>query len=619
VKTLSLARHAPRRSAPSARNAVLSLALAAVLGCAALAPAVAQEAAPEPRHGVAMHGEPALGPDFERLPYAAPEGAGGGRMAIALQGTYDSLNPFIVLGVAPDAGPKYVWESLMARSLDEPFTLYGLVARAIRMPDDRSFAIFDLDPRATFSDGEPLTTQDVLFSFEMLRDKGKPFYRGNFGKVTEVEIIDDHTIRFDFGDSGDRELPLLIGMMPIFAAHTIDPETFDQTSLTPPVGSGPYVFDVVAPGERVVLKRRDDYWGADLPVRRGTSTFDEIRYEFFRDANTMFEGFKTGIYDLRTEGDPTRWATGYDFPALTQGRIVKEEVPQRTPQGMNGFVFNTRKEIFADPRVREGLTAMFDFEWVNANLLFGLFQRAGSYFDGSDLSARGVPASDAERALLAPYVDAVLPEVMDGTWEPPKSDGSGRDRAMIREGLALLAEAGWRVQDGVMRNAAGEPMRFEFLAVNRQQERLALNFADALNRVGVKMDIRLVDDAQYWRRLADYDYDMIQWTWLASLSPGNEQVNRWTSAAADRSGSLNFAGAREPGIDAMIAAMLQATDRGDFETAVRALDRLLISGRYVVPLYVQQNAWLAYDSGLRRPDPAPLRGLPPEVWWRESD
>jgi len=269
--------------------------------------------------------------------------------------------------------------------------------------------------------------------------------------------------------------------------------------------------------------------------------------------------------------------------------------------------------------VREGLTAMFDFEWVNANLLFGLFQRAGSYFDGSDLSARGVPASDAERALLAPYVDAVLPEVMDGTWEPPKSDGSGRDRAMIREGLALLAEAGWRVQDGVMRNAAGEPMRFEFLAVNRQQERLALNFADALNRVGVKMDIRLVDDAQYWRRLADYDYDMIQWTWLASLSPGNEQVNRWTSAAADRSGSLNFAGAREPGIDAMIAAMLQATDRGDFETAVRALDRLLISGRYVVPLYVQQNAWLAYDSGLRRPDPAPLRGLPPEVWWRESD
>lgn len=615
MKSLSPSRIAPRL----ARSLALAAALAVALGSAAPAPVAAQDAAPEPRHGVAMHGEPELGPDFERFPYAAPDDAGGGRMAIALQGTYDSLNPFIVLGVAPDAGPKFVWESLMARSLDEPFTLYGLVARTIRMPEDRSFAIFDLDPRATFSDGEPLTAEDVKFSFEMLRDKGKPFYRGNFGKVTEVEILDEHTIRFDFGDSGDRELPLLIGMMPIFAAHTMDPETFDQTSLTPPVGSGPYVFDVVAPGERVVLKRRDDYWGADLPVRRGMNTVDEIRYEFFRDANTMFEGFKTGIYDLRTEGDPTRWATGYDFPALTEGRIVKEEVPQRTPQGMNGFVFNTRKEMFADPRVREALSYMFDFEWVNANLFFGLFQRAGSYFDGSDLSARGVPASEAERALLAPYADAVLPEVMEGTWQPPKSDGSGRDRAMIREGLALLAEAGWRVQDGVMRNEAGEPMQFEFLAVNRQQERLALNFADALGRVGIKMDIRLVDDAQYWRRLADYDYDMIQWTWTASLSPGNEQVNRWTSAAADRSGSLNFAGAREPGIDTMIDAMLRATDRDDFETAVRALDRLLISGHYVVPLYNQQNTWVAYDSDLRRPDPAPLRGLPAEVWWRESE
>lgn len=595
------------------------LAFAGVLALAAIAPAAAEETPPEPRHGVAMHGEPALGPDFTHFPYANPEAPVGGRLAIALQGTYDSLNPFIVLGVAPDAGPKYVWESLMARSLDEPFTLYGLVARSITMPEDRSWAEFALDPRAAFSDGEKLTAQDVKISFELLRDKGKPYYRGNFGKVSAVEVIDDHTIRFEFGAGGDRELPLLIGMMPIFATHTIDPETFDQTTLAPPVGSGPYVFETVSPGERVVLRRRADYWGADLPVRRGMNTVDEIRYEFFRDANTMFEAFKTGVYDLRFETDATRWATGYDFPALQEGRIVKEEVPQRTPQGMNGFVYNTRRDVFSDIRVREALTYMFDFEWVNENLLFGLYQRAGSYFDGSDLSARGVPASEAERALLAPYADAVLPEVMEGTWEPPRSDGSGRDRAQIRKAIALLSEAGWTLDGGVMRNAAGEPLAFEFLAVNRQQERLALNFADSLKRIGIDMSIRLVDDAQYWRRLADFDYDMIQWTWPASLSPGNEQVNRWTSAAADRSGSLNFAGAREPGIDAAIAAMLEATERDDFETAVRALDRLLISGHYVVPLYNQQNIWVAYDAGLARPDPAPLRGLPPEVWWRDGE
>ncbi|WP_372421863.1 extracellular solute-binding protein [Salinarimonas chemoclinalis] len=617
----------PRAPSPASalasrlRRAALAAGLVAALAAAPAGARDAEHSAEElaPRHGIAMHGEPELGPDFTHFPYAAPDAPTGGRVAMALQGTFDGLNPTIVLGVAPDLAQKFVWESLMQRSLDEPFTLYGLVARSVVMPEDRSFAEFALDPRATFSDGEPLTADDVRVSFELLREKGKPYFRGNFGKVAVVEVIDDHTIRFDFGDSGDRELPLLVAMMPIFATHTIDPETFDQTSLVPPIGSGPYAFAQVAPGERIVLRRRDDYWGAELPVMRGMNRPDEIRYEFFRDANTMFEGFKTGVYDLRVEGDATRWATGYDFPAIRDGRIVKEEVPQRTPQGMNGFVFNTREDLFADRRVRQALGHLYDVEWVNRNLLFGLFQRAGSYFDGSDLSARGRPASEAERALLAPYADAVLPEVMDGTWQPPASDGSGRDRGQIREAMRLLAEAGWRLDGGVMRNVeTGAPMTFEFLAVNRQQERLALNFADALKRVGIDMAIRLVDDAQYWRRLADFDYDMIQWTWPASLSPGNEQVNRWTSAAAERSGSLNFAGAREPGIDAMIAAMLAATERDDFVDAVRALDRLLISGTYVVPLHIQANTWLAYDAGLERPDPAPLRGLPIEVWRRSG-
>lgn len=608
------------RSLPALlRHAVLSGALAVAAAALPASVGLAQEPEAQPRHGVAMHGEPALPEGFEHFPYADPDAPIGGRLATALQGTFDSLNPFIVTGVSPDAAPKYVWESLMVRSLDEPFTMYALVARSITMPEDRSYAVFDLDPRATFSDGEPLTAQDVLFSFEMLRDKGKPFHRSNFGKVAAVEIVDDHTIRFDFGDGEDRELPLLVASMPIFASHAMDPETFDRTSLTAPVGSGPYVFETISPGERLVLRRRNDYWGADLPTMRGLYNFDEIRYEFFRDANTMFEAFKTGIYDLRLEGDATRWATGYDFPALKEGRIVREEIPSRLPQGMNGFVFNSRKALFTDPQVREALGYLFDFEWVNQNLLFGLYQRAGSYFDGSNLSARRVPASDAERALLAPFADAVLPDVMDGTWQPPVSDGSGRDRTLIREAIRLLGEAGWALQGGVMTNTeTGEPFTFEFLAVNRQQERLALNYAESLGRIGITAQIRLVDDAQYWRRLAAFDFDMIQWTWPVSLSPGNEQVNRWTSAAADREGALNFAGAREPGIDAAIAAMLSATDRDDFVTAVRALDRLLISGHYVVPLYNNQMVWVAHDAAIRRPDPAPLRGIPPEVWWRES-
>lgn len=572
-----------------------------------------------PAHGIAMHGEPALPADFERFRYADPDAQRGGRVVLALQGTYDSLNPWIVLGVAPDLAPRFVMESLMTRALDEPFSVYGLVARSVSMPDDRSEATFRLDPRARFSDGEPLTSKHVRESIELLRRHGKPFHRSNFAKITAIETPDEHTIRFVFDDSGDRELPLLVSTAPIFATHTIDPETFDRTTLQPMIGSGPYRFGTISPGERVSVVRRDDYWGEDLPVRRDLFNFDEIRYEFFRDANSMFEAFKTGAYDWREEEDPTRWATGYDFPAIRDGRIVREEIPIKRPHGMTGFVFNTRRDVFEDVRVREALGMVFDFEWVNANLLFGLFARAGSYFDGADLSARGVAADADERLLLEPYAEAVRADILEGTWHPPVSDGSGRDRRLIRGAIDLLAEAGWRLDGNVMRSVeTGEPLAFEFLAVSRQQERLALNFAQSLQRIGIAMSIRLVDDAQYWRRLASFDFDMIQWTWRVSPSPGNEQVNRWSSVAAEREGSLNYSGAREPGVDAMIASMLGAQDREGFAAAVRALDRLLLSGFYVVPLYNKPDSWIAYDSGLRRPAVEPLLGIPIELWWRES-
>ncbi|WP_114945612.1 extracellular solute-binding protein [Microvirga calopogonii] len=579
-----------------------------------LAAEAGQEA---PRHGIAMHGEPALPPGFEHLPYANPQAPKGGRITLALQGTFDSLNPLIVLGVAPDAVPRYVLQSLMMRSTDEPFTIYGLVARTVEMPEDRSFITFNLDPRARFSDGRPLTAEDVRFSFEALKKYGKPFHRSSFGQVKAVEILDPHRIRFDLSGSNDRELPLLIGMtMPIFPAHATNMETFDKTSLTPPIGSGPYALTEVRPGERVVLTRRKDYWGEDLAITRGLYNFDEIRYDFYRDANSLFEAFKAGLYDFRIEGDPGQWATGYDIPAVRDGRIVRETLATRLPKGMNGFVFNTRRALFADVRVREALSYLFDFDWVNRNLYFGQLTRSDSYFAGSDLASTGRPADERERSLLAAFPGAVREDILEGRWEPPAGDGSGRDRETARRALTLLAEAGWMLENDVLRRkGTSEPFAFEMLVNSRSQERLALNFSQSLSRIGIQARVRLVDDVQYWRRLARFDFDMVQWLWPGTPSPGNEQRNRWGSAAAQRGGSQNHAGVTSPAIDRLIDSLLEAKSREDFVSSVRALDRALLSGFYVVPLFYLKDQWLAHKADLRRPDRTPLMGTNIDTWW----
>jgi len=597
---------------------IRNLVFCAVLVLSSFSP-VLSENGTALRHGIAMHGEPALPLGFEHLPYVNPKAPKGGRITLALQGTFDSLNPLIVLGVAPDVVPRYVLQPLMLRSADEPFTIYGLVARAVEMPDDRSVVTFHLDPRARFSDGRPLTAEDVRFSFEMLKKYGKPFHRSSFGQVKAVEILDPHRIRFDLTGSNDRELPLLIGTtMPIFAAHATDPERFDKTTLAPPIGSGPYTLSEVRPGERLVLTRRRDYWGEDLPVTRGLYNFDEIRYDFYRDANSLFEAFKAGLYDFRIEGDPGQWATGYDIPAVRSGRVVRETVPTRLPKGMNGFVFNTRRPLFADARVREALSYLFDFDWVNRNLFFGQLTRSNSYFSGSDLASSGRPADSRERALLAPFPGAVREDILEGRWQPPAGDGSGRDRDMARRALALLAEAGWTLENDVLRRkGSGEAFAFEMLVNSRQQERLALNFSQSLSRIGVQARVRLVDDVQYWRRLARFDFDMVQWLWPASLSPGNEQRNRWSSAAAQRSGSHNHAGVASPAVDRLMDALLEARSQEDFVSAVRALDRVLLSGFYVVPLFYLKDQWLAYSSDLRRPGSVPLMGTSIDTWWRQ--
>lgn len=604
-----------RRRPPSRRD-LAGFAVGAAVAAVGPERAAAQT---HPAHALAMHGAPALRSGFTHLPYANPAAPRSGRLTLAIQGSFDSLNPFIVRGVAPDLVPRFVVQSLMARSLDEPFTLYGLLARAVEIPPDRSVVTFHLDPAARFSDGRTVEASDVGFSFELLRRHGRPFYLANFGPIRDVRVIDRSTIRFDLNGIGDRELPLLLALMPVFSAHATPDAAFAETSFRPLIGSGPYRVSEVRPGERIVLTRRPDYWAAALPVHRGHFNFEEIRTDFYRDANTLFEAFKAGLSDFRIETDPGRWRTGYDVPAVREGRIRRETLSIAAPKGMNGFVFNTRRPFFEDVLVREAIGSLFDFEWVNRNLFFGTLRRTASYFDGSELSARGNTASAEERALLAAFPDAVRPEMLSGEWAPSRSDGSGRDRTVARRALALLATAGWTLRrDGLRHGAGREGMAFEIMVLSRQQERLALNFAASLARVGVTAAIRLVDDAQFWRRLSTFDFDMVQWTWPVSPSPGNEQRLRWGSDAADRPGTLNYAGAKSPAIDRMIEAMLAAETREHFVAAVRALDRVLLSGHYVVPLFHLPDQWLAYEASLRHPPATPLLGLPIELWWRET-
>lgn len=591
------------------------VAIAATLSVPAAGPALAAAS-----HGIAMHGEPALAAGFDHLPYADPAAPKGGRISYGFQGTFDSMNPFIVKGNAPrgltDAlYGNNVWDTLLMRSADEAFTLYGLIAETVEVPQDRSWVEFQLRPEAKFSDGTPLTVDDVIFTVDLLKSKGRPIYRTRFGKVASIEKIGERGVRFIFGSDADRELPLLIGLMPVFSRNGTDAATFDQSSFKPPIGSGPYTVAEVDPGSRVILKRNPNYWAKDLPIKRGFDNFDEISIEYFADQTAYFEAFKKGEFDVVFESDPGRWATGYDFAAAGDGRVLREEIETGTPKSMVGFVFNTRRDVFKDVRVRQALVRLFDGEWVNRNLYHGAFARTGSYFQGSDLSALARPADDGEKALLAGFPDAVTPAVMDGRYAVPVSDGSGRDRKAMREALDLLKAAGWSLQGGKLVDGAGKPFTFEFLAKSPDEERLALAWQPTLKLLGIAMTIRTVDTTQYYDRQKSYDFDMLQMVWTASLSPGNEQSNRWSSAAAETQGTFNYAGVASPAVDAMIDALLAARERKDFVTAVRALDRVLISGTYCVPLFHAPKDLVARWARIARPEAVALTGLQPSTWW----
>jgi peptide/nickel transport system substrate-binding protein len=581
---------------------------------AAVVPAAAQAV-----HAIAMHGAPALPDDFVAAPYANPDAPQGGRLTQGVLGTFDSLNPLIVKGLPVQAIRGYVIESLMARGYDEPFTLYGLLARTVETDDARDYVTFSLDPAAHFSDGVPVTAADVVFSWQLLRDHGRPNHRAYYSKVIKAEVLDPRTVRFDLSGANDRELPLILGLMPVLPQHAIDVATFEETTLAKPVGSGAYLVAEIDAGKSITLGRDPNYWGRSLPINRGLWNFAEMRFDYYRDANAFFEGFKTDSYDVRTEQDPSRWQTGYDIPAVRDGRIIKEAFASGQPKLSSAFVFNTRRAIFSDIRVREAISFLFDAEWINRNFFFGLYRRSTSYFDDSELSAYKRPADARERALLAPFPGAVRADVLDGTWTPPTSDGSGRDRKNLRRALDLLEAAGYEFAGTTLRDRkSGRPFAFEIMVTSRDEERLALAFANSLSRAGIAVQVRLVDAVQYDQRRIAFDFDMIEYRWEQSLSPGNEQSFYFGSAAANEQGSRNYMGVKSPAIDAMIAELLRAREQTAFVDAVRALDRVLISGSYVVPLFYLPAQWVARWSQIAHPARTSLFGYLPETWWHKG-
>jgi peptide/nickel transport system substrate-binding protein len=587
------------------------------LGVTLLVPAGPAKAAES--HALAMHGEPALPAGFTHMPYANPDAPKGGRLVWGLLGTFDSLNPLIVRGLAVQQIRSFVVESLMARGNDEAFTLYGLLASSVETDDARSYVAFHIDPRARFADGKPVTAQDALFSWALLRDKGRPNHRQYYSKVAKAEAPDPLTVRFDFGGTSDRELPLILALMPVLPRHAVDPATFEETTMTGPLGSGPYRVTAVKPGASVTLARNPDYWGRDLAVNRGLWNFDEIKLDFYRESNGQFEAFKRGLYDFRVEHEPLRWHEGYDFPAAKSGELIRDTIKIGMPQPSEFLVFNTRRPVFSDIRVRQALTLLFDFEWINRNYFFGLYARSAGFFAGSELSAYTRPADPRERELLKPFTGRIRPDILEGSYRLPVTDGSGRDRTTLRQALSLLHEAGYDLDGSVLRQRSTKaPLTFEILVTTRDQERIALAYQRDLKRAGSEVSVRAVDPVQFDQRRLGYEFDMLQNRWDQSLSPGNEQGFYWGSQAADITGTRNYMGAREPAIDAMIAALLEERERPAFVSAVRALDRVLMSGFYAIPVFNVQEQWIARWNRIEIPAATALTGYLPETWWQKA-
>lgn len=610
-----------------AANLPSSFGVSAAQAETAVVPAEIIGQPPQPSYALSMHGDIALKPDFKNFAYANPLAPKGGSITYGVVGTFDSLNPFVLQSMRTTARGMFndadfgnlMFETLMQRSADEPFTLYGLLAESVTTDDERSFIEFTLNPKAKWSDGQPVTVEDVIFTYEILTEKGRPPYNARMKRIEKIEKIGEHGVRFTFNEQADREFPLLLATtMPVLPKHAVDTESFGKSSLKAPVASGPYTVKSVKPGERIIYQRNADYWAKDLPSRVGFSNFDTITIEYFRNETSYFEAFKKGIVDVYVDGSPNNWSKAYNFPSVKQGKVIKATFTKGTPANTLGFVFNTRREKFADVKVRRALSELFDFEWANRSLFSGQYDRIASYWQGAELSSVGRPVSEGERLLLAPYQSQLLPEVIDGTWLPAATDGSGHDREPAKKAYDLLIEAGYTFKNGVATTPQGSRLSFEIMTRSVDEEKLALAYKRTLARLGIIAEIRSADDAQYQQRLQNFDYDMIVGALTASLSPGNEQWNRWGSASRDALGSFNYPGAQDPALDAMIDAMLAAKKRTDFVNAVRAFDRLLISGSYYLPLYYLPKQQVAHWSRIKFPEKTSLYGYQFPTWWAES-
>ena len=577
----------------------------------------------EPKHGIAMYGDPALPPDFVALPYANPDAPKGGRFVDGQVGGFDSLNPHIQKGRVPWQLRFLAYESLMGRSWDEPFSLYGLLAESIDVAEDGSSVEFTLREEARFSDGSPVTVEDVLWSYETLGTQGHGRYAGAWKKVAKAEATGERTVRFDFNVE-DRELALIMGLRPILQKAQWEGKDFTASGTdNVPISSAPYVIDDFEANRFVSLKRNPDYWGNDLNFRRGTNNIDEIRMEFFGDGTAMFEAFKAGELSTMRETNSAKWASNYDFPAVQSGDIVKSIIPHKRPSGITGFVMNTRRDQFKDWRVREALIHAFNFEFINQTLNGGEQPRITSYFANSVLSMEPGAASGRVAEFLQPFAGDLLPGAMEG-YTLPVSDGSEANRKNIRKALALLEEAGYTVQDGVMTGADGKALTFEILLKNGSSENASIIdiYTESLTRLGITPSVTSIDSAQYKERTQGYDFDMTYYRRGLSLSPGNEQLNYWGAGGVDTPGSRNWMGMNVPAAEAMIERMLTSESQDDYRAAVKALDRVLISGRYVIPIWHSPISRLAHKKGLKFSENLPMYGdwigFQPDVWWIEE-
>ena len=580
----------------------------------------------EPKHGLAMYGEPGLPHDFVSLPYANPNAPKGGKIVTGEVGSFDSLNPHIRKGSVPWQLRFLAHESLMGRSWDEPFTVYGLLAESIETGPNREWVEFTLREEAKFSDGSPVTVEDVMWTHETLGTIGHPRYHTTWSKIATLEATGPRSVKFTF-NTPDRELPLILGLRPILKKAQWDGIAFDESGLDViPISSAPYVIEDFEAGRYVSLKRNPDYWGKDVPFMRGQANIDEVRMEFYADGTAQFEAFKAGELTSNREFNAQKWDTQYDFPAIDRGDVIKSLIPHERPSGITGYVMNTRRDLFKDWRVRDALLHVFNFEFINKTQTGDQQPRITSYYSNSVLSMQSGPAEGKVRELLEPFADELLPGALEG-YSLPVSDGSLRNRQNITKAIALMDEAGWTVDsaDGILKNTDGQAFEFEILLRSGDAENRAIIdiYVEALKRIGVNALLTQVDSAQYKERVDTYDFDMTNFRRGLTLSPGNEQYLYWGASEIDKPGSRNLMGMNSPAAEAMIDTILNATDRETFISATRALDRVLTTGRYVIPIYQYNISRLAHSKNLKFPEKPPIYGdwigYQPDVWWYEEE